>query len=149
MLKLNSDIASLTDEQRMIFNTVKNDIKRNNKRVYFVDGPGETGKSFLFNTILALVRSESKIAIAVASSGIAALLLTGERTAYSRFKIPMKVDENTISIQDILRSIELLGNVILIFGGDMRQILPVLYRAERTEIVSVTLNRSNIWRNEV
>ncbi len=103
----------------MIFNTVKNDIKRNNKRVYFVDGPGETGKSFLFNTILALVRSESKIAIAVASSGIAALLLTGGRTAHSRFKIPMKVDDNTISIQDILRSIELLGNVIFIFGGDM------------------------------
>jgi len=36
------------------------------------------------------------IAIAVASSGIAALLLTGGRTAHSRFKIPIKLSEDTI-----------------------------------------------------
>jgi hypothetical protein len=66
--QLNSDIASLNVEQSVLFNTVINDIKSNNKRVYFVDGPGGTGKSFLFNTILAQVRSLSKIAIAVASS---------------------------------------------------------------------------------
>jgi hypothetical protein len=37
----------------------------------------------LFNTILAKVRSQGNIALAVASSGIAALLLDDGRTAHS------------------------------------------------------------------
>jgi hypothetical protein len=42
--------------------------------------------------ILIKVRSESKIAIAVALFGIIALLLNGKRTAHSRFKIPIKIN---------------------------------------------------------
>lgn len=49
--------------------------------VYFVDGPGGTGKTFLFNAILDAVRRTDEIALAVASSGTAALLLKGEETA--------------------------------------------------------------------
>jgi ATP-dependent DNA helicase PIF1 len=58
-------------------------------RTFFVDGPGGTGKTFVYNTILAYVRSTGKIALSCASSGIAALLLDGGRTAHSRFKIPV------------------------------------------------------------
>lgn len=47
-------------------------------------------------TILASVRSEGKIAIAVASSGIASLLLPGGKTLHSRFKIPIKLDKNSV-----------------------------------------------------
>lgn len=61
----------------------------------FVDGPGGCGKSFLLNTILARVRSQAQIAIAVASSGIASLLLTGGRTAHSRFNIPRDLHEQS------------------------------------------------------
>lgn len=43
------------------------------------------------NLILAKVRSQRKLAIAVASSGIAATLLTGGRTAHSTFKLPLTV----------------------------------------------------------
>ena len=43
----------------------------------------------LQNTVLQRVRNDSKVAIAVASSGIAAILLQGGRTAHSRFKIPL------------------------------------------------------------
>ena len=41
------------------------------------------------NTVLRRVQDDSKVAIAVASSGIAAILLQGGRTAHSRFKIPL------------------------------------------------------------
>ncbi|PKY57229.1 hypothetical protein RhiirA4_283232, partial [Rhizophagus irregularis] len=60
---------------------------------FFIDGPAGTGKTFLYNTLLATIRLHGDIAIAVASSGIAALLLSGGRTAHSRFKIPLKIDE--------------------------------------------------------
>ena len=46
--------------------------------------------------ILVKVRLDGKIAIAIASFEIAALLLDGGRTAYSRFKIPLKLTETLL-----------------------------------------------------
>lgn len=63
------------------------------QRAFFVDGPGGTGKTFLYTVLLAAVRARGGIALSVASSGIAALLLEGGRTAHSRFKIPIQLDE--------------------------------------------------------
>ena len=65
----------------------------NGSGYFFIDGPAGTGKTFLYNTLLANIRLHGDIAIAVASSGIAALLISDGRTAHSRFKIPLKVDE--------------------------------------------------------
>ncbi len=58
--------------------------------MFFVDGPGGTGKTFLYNLLLGHMRVRGGIALAVASSGIAALLMEGGRTAHSRFKIPIQ-----------------------------------------------------------
>ena len=63
--------------------------------MYFIDGPGGSGKTFLYNTILAHFRSNNQQTIAVASSGIAAILLDGGTTAHSRFKIPIRLDEGS------------------------------------------------------
>ena len=52
----------------------------------FVDAPGDMGETFCFNLFLAAVRVQGQIALAVASSGIAATLLTGGHTFHSRFK---------------------------------------------------------------
>ncbi|KAH7666177.1 DNA helicase protein [Dioscorea alata] len=62
-------------------------------RNVFVYGHGGTGKTFLWNTIINGIRTEGKIVLAVASSGIASLLLPGGRTAHSRFKIPINIEE--------------------------------------------------------
>jgi hypothetical protein len=45
-------------------------------------GYGGTGKMFLWNTLLNSIRGQGKIALAVASSRIAALLLPDGRTDY-------------------------------------------------------------------
>ena len=39
------------------------------------------------------------------------------------------------------------GGKVIVFGGDFRQILPVLKRASRGEVVSACLNRSPLWRH--
>ena len=45
------------------------------------------------------LQSEGKIVLAVASCGIAALLLQGGRTTHSRFRIPINIiDESTSEI---------------------------------------------------
>jgi hypothetical protein len=54
---------------------------------FYIDAPGGAGKTWCLNTLLAYARSKNKPALAVASSGIAALLLGKGRTSHSRFKL--------------------------------------------------------------
>ncbi|GMF56347.1 unnamed protein product [Phytophthora fragariaefolia] len=83
----------LDEGQRAIFDEIiqaTNDPDQDNK-LFFIDGPGGTSKSTLLRLVLAKVRLVGKIAIAVASSGIASLLLMGRSTAHSTFKILLKL----------------------------------------------------------
>ncbi|QQP49651.1 ATP-dependent DNA helicase, partial [Caligus rogercresseyi] len=50
-----------------------------------------TAETFLLNLLLAKVRQNNQIALAVASSGIAATLLSGGRTPHSAFKLPLNL----------------------------------------------------------
>ena len=61
-----------------------------------MDGPGGTGKTYLYMALLAKVRSTDRIAVATATSGIAASIMLGGRTAHSRFKIPIKLQDNSV-----------------------------------------------------
>ena len=70
---------------------IVNAIDSNIGGLFFIDGAGGTGKTFIENLLLAYVRSRGDIALAVASSGIADLLLDGGRTSHSRFRIPIEI----------------------------------------------------------
>jgi len=156
---------------------------KENQSVFFVDRPGGYGKTFLFNIILAYVRSQKKIAIAVASSGIAALLLNGGRTAHSKFKIPLNLTENSVlnishdsELAQLIKATKLIiwdeapmshrfafeavdrtfrdltginkpfGGIIVILGGDFRQILPVVIRGTRSHIIDACIKSSDLWK---
>ncbi|GMF22530.1 unnamed protein product [Phytophthora fragariaefolia] len=96
------DVDNHTDElnegQRAIYDLVLGAVHNPQPggNLFFIDGPGGTGKSTIVKHILASVRLSGKIAIAVAPSGIAALLLMGGRTAHSTFKVPLKLDEKSV-----------------------------------------------------
>jgi hypothetical protein len=57
--------------------------------LFYVDGPGGTGKTFMYNAIIEHINATDRHAIVVSSSGISAILLKGGRTAHSVFKIPI------------------------------------------------------------
>ena len=91
---------AMNTAQRKFFDKVKAAIKKGNKRpiamdtrILFLDAPAGTGKTFMFNAILNFVRSqppnemtgERHVGLAVAASGIAALLMAGGRTVHNRF----------------------------------------------------------------
>ncbi|SCZ87994.1 BZ3500_MvSof-1268-A1-R1_Chr2-1g04119 [Microbotryum saponariae] len=59
------------------------------QHVFFLLAPSGTGKTFVENALLDTVRARGHQAIAVASSGVAALLLKGGHTAHSTFRIPL------------------------------------------------------------
>ncbi|GKB20048.1 ATP-dependent DNA helicase PIF1-like protein [Tanacetum coccineum] len=102
----------LNPEQRLIYEHVVESVHDQNGRFYFVYGPGGTGKTFLYKTIMARLRSEQKIVLAGASSGIASLLLPGGRTTHSRFVIPLDLMENnTCGIKQITQLAALMQEV--------------------------------------
>ncbi|CAJ2652908.1 unnamed protein product [Trifolium pratense] len=59
----------LNDKQVEVYNHVLNAVNADTGGLYFVYGHGGTGKTFLYRTIIAKLRSEGKIVLAVASSG--------------------------------------------------------------------------------
>ncbi|XP_072379547.1 ATP-dependent DNA helicase PIF1-like [Diabrotica undecimpunctata] len=81
----------LTAEQKIIYDRMMLAVAAEQGGFFFLDAPGGTGKTFLISLIVAKIRSQQKIALAVESSGIAATLLDGGRTAHSTFKLPLDV----------------------------------------------------------
>nr|GFA84307.1 hypothetical protein [Tanacetum cinerariifolium] len=126
----------------------------------------------------AALRSKGDIVLNVASSGIAALLLEGERTTHLRFAIPINVVKDSMchiaadsDLADLIHKVNLIiwdeapminrhcyevfdrtlrdicrtdpsvafdkvfrGKVVL-FGGDFRQILPVITNGGRQDVM--------------
>ena len=74
------NIEKLTEEQNTVYETIMTKIREENGGIIYLDAPGGTGKTFLTKLILAEVRSQKKIALAVASTGIAASLLPNGST---------------------------------------------------------------------
>lgn len=91
-----SIIPKLNSDQKRVFDTIMCRVNESKPGFFFVYGHGGTGKTFLWNALISKVRSEKKIVLAVASSGVASLLLPRGRTAHSRFKIPIDINENSL-----------------------------------------------------
>ncbi|KIH47189.1 hypothetical protein ANCDUO_22754 [Ancylostoma duodenale] len=79
----------LVNDQKLAYDAIMHMIRQGNGGLFFFDAPGGTGKTFLINLLLAEIREQNEIAVAVASSGIAATLLGGGRTAHSALKLPL------------------------------------------------------------
>ncbi|CAN6892364.1 unnamed protein product [Brassica oleracea] len=95
--ELNYDTEKEAIEHESLFSTMNEDQKTVYSAVlFFVYGGGGTGKTFLYRTIIAKLRSVGKVVIPVASAGIAALLLPGGRTDHSRFKLPINLTDQTV-----------------------------------------------------
>ena len=109
-------LKTLLRSQRAVYDAVMQAILEGRSKLIFVDAPGGTGKTYTFNTILDAVRSQGGIALAVASSGIAAILLEKGRTFHSRFKAPRQAIEGctlNISAQTNLAKLLRRAKVIL------------------------------------
>ncbi|CAF2154317.1 unnamed protein product [Brassica napus] len=88
--------SAMNEDQRTIYSAVIDSVDNQSGQLFFVYGAGGTGKTFLYRTIIAKLRSVGKVVIPVASAGIAALLLPGGRTAHSRFKLPINLTDQTV-----------------------------------------------------
>ncbi|XP_072058197.1 uncharacterized protein [Arachis hypogaea] len=106
--------------------------------LFFLYGQGGCGKTFLWSTISCSIRSKGGIVLNVASSGIAALLLPNGRTAHSR---------DILRCSDSYNTHLPFGGKVVVLGGDFRQILPVIPRDSRQDIIQSSINSSYLWHN--
>ncbi|XP_067947443.1 uncharacterized protein [Watersipora subatra] len=95
MVKLDRFVSStepnLTFDQNLVYGKILKAVDDEREAIFFLDASGGTGKTFLFNLLLAKIRSNRQVALAVASSGIAATLLESGRTSHSMFKLPLDI----------------------------------------------------------
>ena len=82
-------VPRLSDEQRAVFDAVMSAVMapaaNPRRNCFYVDGPGGSGKTFLYEALIHSVRSKGSMSLACAISGIAAQLLPGGTTAHSLF----------------------------------------------------------------
>jgi hypothetical protein len=97
-----SRIKTFNYEQSSLFKEMKDAIfnkKYKGEKLFLFDALGGTRKTYFSNGLLGYVRNKHKIAIAIATTGIAASLLQGGATAHSTFKIPIDAtDKSTCRI---------------------------------------------------
>lgn len=89
--RVRKNMRLLNCEQKNVYDSLIKVVDDGTGGIYFLDAPGETGKTFVISLILATIRSRSQIALVVASSGIAATFLEGGRTAHSALELPMNL----------------------------------------------------------
>ncbi|KAL7585682.1 uncharacterized protein LOC111884514 [Lactuca sativa] len=88
---------SLNPDQKFAYDEIMRHVDQNIPGVFFIDGPGGTGKTFLYKALLANIRARGLIALATATSGVAANNMPGGRTTHSRFGIPLNLDNDSMS----------------------------------------------------
>ncbi|UYV76965.1 hypothetical protein LAZ67_14002600 [Cordylochernes scorpioides] len=144
--------------------------------------PSDTNLPFILKRRQFPLRAVGKIVIPLASTGIAATLLSGGQTVHSRFKLPIPLLENSVAaisansseaelirrssliiwdeapmahyraleivdrlLKDIMHCDLAFGGKVVVLGGDFRQVLPVVPRASRAEIVAACIKQSKLW----
>jgi hypothetical protein len=94
-------------------------------KLFFMYGNGGTNKTFVWTTLMSHLRGQGKIVLAIASSGIAYLLLLGGKTTHSRFKILIDLhDESTCNITQQMKVVELVHKADLIIWDEA----PMMHR---------------------
>ncbi|XP_023769623.2 uncharacterized protein LOC111918198 [Lactuca sativa] len=87
---------SLNPDQKFAYDEIMRHVDENISGVFFIYGPGGTVKTFLYKALLANIRARGLIALATATSGVAANNMPGGRTTHSRFGIPLNLDNNSM-----------------------------------------------------
>lgn len=174
--------------QQDVLDAVQQAIRNDAGGMFFISAYAGCGKTFLEQALLHWVRKDGHIALAVASTGIASLLLEGGNTLHAKLKAPLSpyTEDSRLNIGNqsaeaqMIREAKLLiwdeavmhphmlaqvvdksfrdirgrrdvpfGGLVVVWGGDFRQTLPIEERATEAQTVSMCLHQLPGWNEEV
>ncbi|EZA50914.1 hypothetical protein X777_10741 [Ooceraea biroi] len=158
----------LNKKQKEIIDIILNILDNNcyNNNCFYIDGPGGSGKTFIYTTIYYLyiiTKIRNKHVCTMAFTGIAVTLLPAGKTVHKTFglPVPLFVDSSSSikifiwdeapmapryalefmdrTLRDIMNNELPFGGKIIILGGDFRQLLPIMIHGTRCEIVNLSI----------
>ncbi|KAH1111401.1 hypothetical protein GYH30_009967 [Glycine max] len=132
---------------------------------------GGTGKTYIWRTLATSLKANNQIFIMVVSSGIASpipifedstcnihqgsqsadllnqtsLIIWDEAPMAHKFCFEALNQSLIDIIQQKNNSNHIFGGKVIVFGGDFQQILPVIPRGSRSDIINATINSSYLW----
>ncbi|PIO54206.1 hypothetical protein TELCIR_24436, partial [Teladorsagia circumcincta] len=111
-------------------------------RHFFVDGPGGSGKTFLYTALYHALLGQRKTAICVAWTGIAANLLPRGRTASSTFKLNIHDGGRSSTMKRESMEARVLRDVSVIFWDEISMV-------PKWTLEAVDLLLKDIMQNEI
>lgn len=181
-------LISQHPSQAAVLSAVQAAVRADLGGVFFISAYAGCGKTFLEQALLHWVRSDGHIALAVASTGIAALLLEGGNTLHAKLKAPLSPytadsrlnisyqsaegcmlrraklliwDESVMHSQQLAHAVDMslrdlrnepnlpFGGLVVVWGGDFRQTLPIEERATTAQTISMCLHQWPLWAEHV
>jgi hypothetical protein len=82
--------------QEIIITTMLNAVAQGEGEVYFLDDLGGSGKTFVYNVLLASIWQDEHVAIEVTSFCVTTLLLEGGWISHFVFKIPIAIGRDSM-----------------------------------------------------
>ncbi|CAN0900841.1 ATP-dependent DNA helicase PIF1 [Linum grandiflorum] len=160
-----SSLAKLNHHQRLAHDAVLSSLQNKKGQLYFLYGHGGTGKTFLYNCIIAKVRSLGQIALIPIDVDHASTCAIKKGTALARLieqtslivwdEAPMvhrlsfeAVDRTICDLMNTPQSgpgYKPFGGKTVLLGGDFRQTIPVVTNGLRGDNLSACLTRSYLW----
>uniref|UniRef100_A0A0R0J3Z4 ATP-dependent DNA helicase n=1 Tax=Glycine max TaxID=3847 RepID=A0A0R0J3Z4_SOYBN len=127
--------TKMTDQQALIFNKIIQVVNKAEGDMFFLYRYEGTGKTFIWKKLASSLRADKKN-----------VLMDEAPMAH---KLCFEALDK--SLRDIIKgkssSDHIFGGKVIVLGGDFRQILPVIPRGNRFDIVHATINSSYLWDN--
>lgn len=98
-LEAEENVPKLNTKQRDAFDKIIAAVDEENAgcRCFYLDGPGGSGKTFLYTALMAFIRGRGQVILPFATTGIAGTMLKGGRTVHSGFKLPVPLLDTSVS----------------------------------------------------
>ncbi|XP_012850072.1 PREDICTED: uncharacterized protein LOC105969840 [Erythranthe guttata] len=135
-------LAPITDEQTKVYDVFMDVVSNDRGRMFFLYGHGGTGKTFLWKTLSAAVCSNITQQSPQVELLIRTKLIMWNEASMMHMNCFEALDE---IMKSVLQVDKPFGGKVVVLGGDIRQILPVVLKASRQDIVHATVNSSPLW----
>ncbi|XP_029143216.1 uncharacterized protein [Arachis hypogaea] len=149
-------VTRLNNDLSKAFKCIMNTIDRRESGVFFVDGSGGSGIAATLLPGGRTAHSRFKIPINAEPSSICNISkqsdlakLIRQTTTIIWDEAPMANKESVQSLdrtlRDILANDMPFGEKVMVMGGDFRQVLPVVPKGSKSQMISASIVKSQLW----